>query len=168
MFRKCALSLAAMAAIGFSLAMSSPANAFFGGSNGVSVGSHGGSFGGLFHRHHGSSGSYGSHGGSSNSCGCDCGNSDEASEGNHEDNDEHHEGVSERHGRDMDAPSREVRRDANGVIIEGYDRDGRHHDDRNADHNRDGDKRHDKDMKKDEHKDKDKDKDNDKKDEAKK
>jgi hypothetical protein len=164
MFRKCSLSLAAVAAIGFSLAMSSSANAFFGGSNGSSGGSHGGSFGGLFHHHNGSSG--GSHGDSS-SCGCNCGNSDEASEGNHEDSD-HHDGVSERHEREMEAPSRDVHRDANGVIIEGHDRDGRHHDDRNVDHKRNGDQHHDKDVKKDEHKDKDKDKDNDKKDEAKK
>jgi hypothetical protein len=66
----------------------------------------------------------------------------------------------------MEAPSRDVHRDVNGVIIEGQDRDGRHHDDRNADHKRNGDKNHDNDAKKEEHKDKDKD--NDKKDEAKK
>jgi translation initiation factor 3 subunit A len=166
MFRTCALSLAAIAAIGFSLAMSSSANAFFGGSNGGSGGSHGGSFGGLFHHHHGSSG--GSHGDSS-SCDCNCGNSGEASEGNHEDNDEHH-AVSDRDDRAMEAPSRDVHRDSNGVIVEERNRDGRRHDDRNADHKRDGDKKHDKDVKKDEHKDKDKekDKDNDKKDAAKK
>src|SRR5207248_9728148 len=65
MSRHLGFCLAAVAAIGVSLAMASAANAggshgshgsfggFFGGSNG-SNGSHGGSFGGLFH--HGSSG----------------------------------------------------------------------------------------------------------------
>jgi hypothetical protein len=146
MFRKCGLSLAAFAAIGFSLAMSSSAIAFHGG---------------LFHRYHGSSG--GSYGGSSTSCGCDCGSSGEASEGNHEDNSEHR-AVSDRDERG----SRDVHRDANGVTVEERDRE-RHHD---ADRNRDGDKKHDEDMKRAERKDKDKDKgkekDNEKNEEAKK
>jgi hypothetical protein len=109
----------------------------------------------------------GSYGGSSNSCGCNCGDTDEASEGHHEDNEEHH-AVSNRDERVIEAPSRDVHRDANGVIVEERDRERRHLNDNAADRNRDSDKKHDKDMKKDEHKDKDKDKDNDKKEEAKK
>ena len=162
MFRKCALGLTAFAALGFSFAMSSSANAFHGG---------------VFHRHYGSSG--GSYGGNSNSCGCDCGSSTEATQGNQDDNGEHH-AVSDRDERG----SRDVHRDGNGVTIEERDHE-RHHD---ADQDRDGDKKHDKDMKRDEHKvkdvkkdehkdkdmkkdehnDKDKEKDNDKKEEAKK
>ena len=70
MSRKSLLGLAAVAAIGASLAMTPSANAFHGGSSsggffgGGSHGSNGGSFGGLFHRHNGSSG--GSHGDTSN------------------------------------------------------------------------------------------------------
>src|SRR6476620_4220481 len=107
MSRHFALGLAAIAAIGLSLAIAPAANAF-----GGSSGSHGGSFGGLFHHHHGSSGSYGSNGGSYNSsdCDCNCGSSGEASEGNHEDNDEHH-GVSNGDDRVMEAP-REGYRDS--------------------------------------------------------
>src|SRR6188472_283735 len=83
MYRTLGLSMAAMAAVGISLAMTPSASAFHGGSNG----SHGGSFGRLFNHHHGSSGSYGSHGGSSNSCACDCNDSDEGYE-NHNDGDD--------------------------------------------------------------------------------
>jgi hypothetical protein len=105
------------------LRMISPANAFHGRSDG-------GSFGGLFHHHHGSSGA--------------------SSEGNHEDDDEHgeHHGVSDRGERVMEAPSRDVRRDANGVIIDDRDRERRRRNDNDADRNRDGDKKHDKDMRK--------------------
>ena len=142
MFRKCALGLTAFAALGFSLAMSSSANAFHGG---------------LFHRHYGSSG--GSYGGNSNSSCCDCGSSTEATQGSHDDNGEHH-AVSDQDERG----SRDVHREGNRVNVEERDHERQH----DADSDRDGHKKDDKDMKRDEHKDKDKEKDNDKKEEAKK
>ena len=78
--------------------------------------------------------------------------------------------MSDRDERGMEAPSREARRDANGVIITERNRNGRHyesvnhdskkdnHDDKNADHKRDEDKKKDKEVKKDDSKDKDNDK----------
>src|ERR1700704_3440067 len=93
MSRRNVLSLVAIAAIGATLAMVAPANAFhsggssggsFGGFFGGSHGSNGGSFGGLFHRHNGSSGGGYSSTNDSN-CDCGCGNSEEANEGDHHD-----------------------------------------------------------------------------------
>jgi hypothetical protein len=168
MSRQFGIGLTAIAAMGLSLALVSPANAFhggsngshggfFGGSHGSNGGSSGGSFGGLFHHHHGSSG--GSHGGS-NSCACECGD-DEATEANHEDADNHGDHAD----RAMDAPSRESVRESRDVNVYDRDRDGRRHDsrvnhdsskdrdDKNVDRDR-GNEKKDKDMKKDEDKDK--------------
>lgn len=138
MSRKLTVGMAAVAAIGFSLAMSSSANAFHGGSNGShggSFGSHGGSFGGLFHRHHGSHGGSGSECGSENSCGCEGNASSEASDAKGDDDNNHKEHASAGDVRTMEAPSRDHHSRNNN-------RDGNHRNNKksdNAENNRSND-----------------------------
>jgi hypothetical protein len=176
MSRQFALGLAALAAIGTSLAMVAPANAggssggSFGGFFGGSHGSSGGSFGGLFHHHNGSSGGgYGSN--SDNGCDCGCGGSEEAKDADHRDNHEPNR-VSERDDRVMEAPSRDVR-ESRDVNVYERNRNGRRYesrvihesskDDKNAEHKDDSDRKKTDKMKKGENKDRDKDKDKEKK-----
>src|SRR5207249_4943017 len=123
----------------------------------------GGSFGGLFHHHNGSSGGgYGSY--SDSNCDCGCGGSEDKHDVDHRDNREPNR-VSDRDDRAMEAPSRDVnvyernrygRRNESRVIRESSK------DDRNAEHRRDSDRKKGDKMKKDENKDRDKDKDKDK------